>query len=151
VDLETGEVQKMVMVNEALETELGAEPQYARTYFAEGLELAGDFLIQLTWTTNIAFIYDLNTFERVGNIPYENEGWGLCFDGRVFYHSDSSQYIAVRDSRFQLVANMLVTLNGQPVLSRRLNELECVGDYVYANWWHSDTILKIDKYTGNVD
>lgn len=32
----------------------------------------------------------------------------------------------------------------------RLNELECVGDSIYANVWQTDTILRIDKATGAV-
>ena len=31
-----------------------------------------------------------------------------------------------------------------------LNELECVGDYVYANVWQTDRIVKIDKKSGRV-
>ena len=29
-----------------------------------------------------------------------------------------------------------------------LNELECVGDHVYANAWNTDFIFRIDKFTG---
>ena len=42
-----------------------------------------------------------------------------------------------------------VTLDGAPV--RDLNELEVVGDRVWANVWHSDEILRIDPATGMVD
>ena len=32
-----------------------------------------------------------------------------------------------------------------------LNELECVGDHVYANVWQTDEIVRIDLATGRVD
>ena len=32
----------------------------------------------------------------------------------------------------------------------QLNELECVGDVVYANVWKTDTILRIDAASGQV-
>ena len=41
-----------------------------------------------------------------------------------------------------------LTLDGAPVTS--LNELECVGNTIYANVWHTDEILRIDKATGTV-
>ena len=47
---------------------------------------------------------------------------------------------------FELIFDGLVTLQGQPV--DRLNELECVGDYVYANVWQRDVIVKIKKQNG---
>jgi Glutamine cyclotransferase len=54
----------------------GAEIKLPDTYFAEGLTLWRDRLIQLTWTSGIAFVYDLKTFERVGSFPYAGEGGG---------------------------------------------------------------------------
>ena len=45
---------------------------------------------------------------------------------------------------------MLVTLNGNPLQAGLLNELECVGEYVYGNLWQRDLIVQIDKYTGNI-
>jgi glutaminyl-peptide cyclotransferase len=42
-----------------------------------------------------------------------------------------------------------VTRDGQPV--QRINELECVGDRVWANIWQTDEIVRIDPATGTVD
>ena len=50
---------------------------------------------------------------------------------------------------FALTGQMHVTLDGQPV--ENLNELECVGDEVYANIWLTDRIERLDKRTGIVD
>lgn len=147
VDLTTGDVIRSVPLTRNQE-ELDAGQL---DFFAEGLELVNGNLIQLTWQTHVAFVYDIETFERIGEFTYENEGWGLCTDGRYIYHSDSTQYIAVREAdTFELIARILVTFNGSPVETRRLNELECVGDLIYANWWQSDLILQIDKFSGNV-
>lgn len=142
VDLTTGEVIRSVAVDRE------EEPNY----FAEGLELVGDdMLIQLTWQENEALVYDLETFEQIDTFIYEGEGWGLCDDGRYFYMSDSSQYIAIRDiETFDLIGRMLITLNGNPLQPQLLNELECVGDVIYANLWRTDFIVQIDKFTGNV-
>ena len=146
VDLETGEVLRRVEVRrpEAELTGPNAQPDY----FAEGLELVEGRLIQLTWTEGEAFVYDLETFERIDTYTYEGEGWGLCYDGRYLYMSDGSPYISVREpATFALIVKSLVTLEGQPIRSGLLNELECVGDSIYANLWQTDFIVQLDKVT----
>lgn len=148
VELETGAVVQQVGVPEA--------------YFAEGLALVDDRLIQLTWREGTAFVYDRQTFERLGEFRYEGEGWGLCYDGQQLYMSDGTERLTVRDPRtFEVVDEVQVRLEGTPV-SRlslqgrpdltldRLNELECVDDVIYANVWYTDFILRIDKKTGAV-
>ena len=135
VDPETGEVLRSIDIEER--------------YFAEGLERVGDRLIQLTWQEGEAFVYDLETFERLETFRYQGEGWGLCTDGRWLYMSDGTPFISLRDPQtFELVFRGLVTLQGRPVY--RLNELECVEDSIYANVWQTDYILQIDRLNGVV-
>ncbi len=135
VDPETGEVLRMIPV--------------ADEYFAEGLERVDDRLIQLTWQEHQAFVYDLESFEQIDSYTYEGEGWGLCYDGRFLFMSDGSPFLSLRDAEtFELLVQSMVTLQGRPV--ERLNELECVGDYVYANVWQTDYILQINKWNGVV-
>lgn len=135
VDPDTGEVLRSIPIDEA--------------YFAEGLERVDDTLIQLTWKETTAFVYDLATFEQVGSYEYEGEGWGLCADDNYLYMSDGSPFLSLRDKdTFELIIKSMVTLQGQPVV--RLNELECVGDYIYANVYQTDYILQIDKINGVV-
>lgn len=135
VDPETGEVLRSIDI--------------AEDYFAEGLERVDDKLIQLTWKAGLAFVYDLATFEQIGSFEYEGEGWGLCSDGEYLYMSNGTPFLELRDREtFDLVFSGLVTLQGRPV--QNINELECVGDYVYANVWMTDYILQIDKTNGVV-
>lgn len=119
-------------------------------FFAEGLALVDDRLIQLTWREGAAFVYELDagaendTFEPLGTFAYNQEGWGLCYDGEVLYHSDGTTSITVRDPEtFAPARTFPVTLYGAFV--DEINELECVGDDIYANVWNSDTILRFDK------
>ena len=125
---ETGEVLR--------EVELPPE------YFAEGLALVGNRLIQITWKEGEALVYDLDTFEQTGTLPYEGEGWGLCFDGEALVMSDGSSTLTRRDPEtFAVLGTTEVKSGGQPVTM--LNELECVDGFVYANIWQTDTIVKI--------
>jgi glutamine cyclotransferase len=118
-------------------------------FFAEGLAQAGDRLIQLTWKEGVAFVYDVRSFERVGEFSYQGEGWGLCDDGRRLVMSDGSDRLVFRDRRtFAPLGGVEVALDGSP--ARQLNELECVGGAVYANVWMTDEILRIDPASGRV-
>lgn len=149
VDPTTGEILRILPVTRSEEELSAANAQ--PNYFAEGLALVGDRLIQLTWTAGEAFVYDLATFERLATISYAGQGWGLCLSGDYLYMSDSTEYLAIREAdTFDLVARQLVTFNGSPLRASLLNELECVEDSVYANLWQTDFIAQIDKYTGNV-
>jgi glutamine cyclotransferase len=116
-------------------------------FFGEGLALVDNRLIQLTWHENTAFIYDADTFEQIGTYTYEGEGWGLCYDGDVLWMSDGSPNLFMRDAEtFELLETIPVTYFAAPVAN--INELECVGDAVYANVWNTDYIVEIEKDSG---
>ena len=135
VDPETGEVLRGLEIPEP--------------YFAEGLALVDDTLIQLTWKNGAVFFFDLDTFEFQGGYNYLGEGWGLCYDGELLYMSDGSSTLFQRDPiTFEVVGEIPVAIRGEPVV--RLNELECVDDDIYANVWQTDYIMRIDKETGEV-
>ena len=117
--------------------------------FAEGLALVDERLIQITWMNGVAFVYDRASFERTGEFRYTGEGWGICFDGQRLVMSDGSNQLFFRDPQtFDLLGQVSVLRDGQPV--PRLNELECVGDQVYANVWQTDEIVAIERDTGGV-
>jgi len=117
--------------------------------FGEGIALDGNRLLQLTWHENIGYVYDLNTLTQVGTISYDGEGWGLCFDGQHFYMSNGSAFIFKRDPKtFAILGSVQIMQNGEPI--SKLNELECVGDSIYANVWMTNNILRINKHTGKV-
>jgi glutamine cyclotransferase len=118
-------------------------------YFAEGLTEWNGRLIQLTWQTNIAFVYDRATFKLLNTFKYTGEGWGLTRDGARLILSDGSANLRFFDPvTFKETGRVTVTDGGTPV--RDLNELEYVNKEVYANVWHSDRIARIDPGSGRV-
>ncbi len=135
VDPRTGEVLRQIALDSV--------------YFGEGLARVENRLIQLTWKEGRAFVYDIESFEQVGEFEYDTEGWGLCYDGEVLWMTSGSHMLYRRDpDTFALLGGVPVTRNGNPV--RQLNELECVGPHVYANLFQTDRIVRIDKRTGSV-
>ncbi|HSR67173.1 MAG TPA: glutaminyl-peptide cyclotransferase [Acidobacteriota bacterium] len=117
--------------------------------FGEGLARVGSELWMLTWQEETALIFDLQSLRPLRRLSYRGEGWGLCHDGRRFIMSDGSHRLTFRDSATFEVEEVVEVLLGElPV--RSLNELECVDEYVYANVWQRNVILKIDPDRGRV-
>ena len=135
VDPATGTVEAQTAVDPSL--------------FAEGLALADGRLVQLTWREGRALLWDLERLTVQGEFRYEGEGWGLCYDGRQLVMSDGSNRLVRRDVRtFDPIGEIAVRSPEGPVY--QLNELECVGDAIYANVWQTSRIARIDARTGDV-
>jgi glutamine cyclotransferase len=135
VRLETGEVVQ--------------EHRLDRTYFAEGLAESNGQLVQLTWRSGMAFVYDLASFAPLSTFGYTGEGWGLTRDREGFILSDGSERLRfLRSDTFEEVRRITVTDGGVPI--RDLNELEFIRGEVYANVWHSDRIARISPQSGRV-
>ena len=124
--------------------------QLIRALFGEGLARVGQHLIQLTWKNEVALEYRLKDLHPTGRrFPYTGEGWGLCYDGELLWMSDGSSFLHRRSPEdFSNLGNLAVRLSGRRLF--RLNELECVGDSIYANVWQSDFIVRINKRSGYV-
>ncbi|UOZ08105.1 glutaminyl-peptide cyclotransferase [Amycolatopsis sp. WQ 127309] len=113
--------------------------------FGEGVTILGPTLWQLTWQDGFAIERDTKTLAELRRVPFQGEGWGLCHqdNGRLVM-SNGSSWLTFRDPKTFAVTGTVDVGRDQ------LNELECVGDDVYANVWHTDTILRIDAATGHV-
>ena len=118
-------------------------------YFAEGLAMAGDKLVQITWKNGEAFVYNRATLKLLKTWNYSGEGWGLAFNGTHFVMSDGSATLAFRDAEtFKTLRRVAVTMNGEPLT--QLNELEVIDGKVWANVWRTDFIVQIDPQNGRV-
>ena len=135
LDPQTGAVEQRVDISSA--------------YFGEGLARVDDRLIMLTWKAQRAFVFGLERFDEMRTFRYEGEGWGLCNDGSRLVMSNGSNRLTFRDLQsFEVLGDVAVTLRGFPLT--QLNELECVGDAVYANVYQTDFLVRIDPASGRV-
>lgn len=117
--------------------------------FGEGITRTGAMLWQLTWKDGIAIQRSAATLTEQRRVTYSSEGWGVCHQPhrRRLLMSDGTSGLQIRDpSTFALLGTIDVLSEGSAV--RGLNELECVGDDVYANVWPTDSIVRIDSRTG---
>ena len=135
---------------ERLETgEVVQQRPLASSYFGEGIVNWKDRLIQLTYQTQIGFVYDLATFKPRSTFHYAGEGWGLTQDGAHILMSDGTQFIRFLDpDTLRETGRIEVTDQGQPV--RNINELEWVKGEILANIWQTNQIARIDPKTGKV-
>ena len=118
-------------------------------YFAEGLTNWGGTLIQLTWQSHTALVYDRSTLGFLHTFQYDGEGWGLTQDGKNLILSDGSATLRFFDpATFRPIRKIVVKDHGAPVTE--LNELEFIHGQIYANIWHSDRIARISPATGIV-
>ncbi len=135
VELATGRVEKMTALSS--------------TYFGEGITIFGGRIYQLTWQNNLTLVYDIETFDRVGTLRHDGEGWGLTHDGTHLIVSDGSASIRFHDPEtFEVVRRLSVHADGNPVNS--LNELEYINGEIWANLWYQDRIVRISPETGAV-
>jgi glutamine cyclotransferase len=121
-----------------------------KTYFGEGIIIVNDKIYQLTYQNQVGFIYDVKTWRKTGQFNYPNkEGWGMTTDGRLIIMSDGSYNLTyINPSDFSVNKVLAVTENGYGL--DRLNELEFIKGFIYANVWMTNTIVKIDPANGEV-
>lgn len=118
-------------------------------YFGEGIVDWKNRLYELTWTNELGFIYDIDTFEKVGEFTYPGEGWALTRDDKRLMMSDGTSFIRFLDpDTLKETGRIEVTDDGAPV--RNLNELEWVKGELLANIWQTTRIARIDVKTGHV-
>jgi glutamine cyclotransferase len=135
VKLETGEVLKV--------QPLGGQ------YFGEGITEWKGSLIQLTWRSEIGFVYDIATFQQTKTFHYSGEGWGLTHDGTRLIMSDGSPQLRFLDPvTFKETGRVTVRDADGPVAD--LNELEYIDGEVFANVWQTDRIARISPRDGRV-
>ena len=122
------------------------------SYFAEGLTILNDKLIQLTWRENTGFIYDLDSFKKTGSFQYNQskEGWGLCNDGTQIYKSDGTERIWTLDPETYAETGYFDVVDNKKVRSK-FNELEWVDGKIYANSYQFDSITIINPETGAIE
>lgn len=121
--------------------------------FGEGITVRDDTALQISWSSQELFAFDLSdddiSLQNHTINAYEGEGWGICYDGDELAMSNGSDKIQFRRwDTFVPTRSIKVRLDGAPV--DQLNELECASGLIWANVWKTSIILAIDPETGVV-
>jgi glutamine cyclotransferase len=118
-------------------------------YFGEGITDWKGSIIQLTWRTEIGFVYDLTTFEQTRTWSFKGEGWGLTHDDTRLIMSDGTSSLRFLDpATLKETGRLVVRDENGPV--ERLNELEFVKGEILANVWQTQRIARVAPADGRV-
>lgn len=135
VELETGKILQSVNLDEK--------------HFGEGITLFNNKIYQLTWTSEVGFVYGFTTFKQIKTFSYNTQGWGLTTNGKDLIMSDGSNNIYFMDpENFAEIKHIEIFDNKGAV--NELNELEYINGDIYANVYMTDKIVIIDPATGMV-
>jgi glutamine cyclotransferase len=135
VKIETGEVLQV--------KPLGAQ------YFGEGITEWKGSIIQITWRSEIGFVYDINTFEQTKTWSYKGEGWGLTHDETHVIMSDGSSSLRFLDPVTLKETSRIDVRDARGPVTQ-LNEIEYIKGEIYANVWQTDRIARISPKDGQV-
>lgn len=130
----------------------GASKDLEPEFFGEGITRVRDHVWQLTWQNNTAIKRDAETLNELDRTTYTGEGWGLCYreDADEVIFSDGTDELRRMDPEtLEERGRFTVTDQGAPVTG--INELECVGDDIYANVFTTTDIVRIDAESGAVE
>ncbi|MGA8608780.1 MAG: glutaminyl-peptide cyclotransferase, partial [Candidatus Sulfotelmatobacter sp.] len=106
-------------------------------------------IVQLTWQSQIGFVYNLSDFHLLRQFSYSGEGWGLTTDGHEIFMSNGTSEIRVLDPSTLTEKRYLTVHDGTNRIDE-LNELEFVDGELFANIWQTDRIARISPRTGEV-
>lgn len=112
-------------------------------YFAEGLTLLKNQLIQFTLKKNKVFIYDLDDLNLINEINFKDEVWGATnFESNILV-SNGTEFLNLLDpSDFTSIKKSTVLIDKTPL--QGINELEFINKMLYANVWPTDCIAIIE-------
>lgn len=137
VNLKTGKIEKKVELDKT-------------RFFGEGIAFMDDKVFQLTYKNKVGFIYDAKSFQKLGEFSFPgDEGWGMTTDGENLIMSDGTHKLSyINPKTLQVIKTLSVSENGY--VKEKLNELEYINGYIYANIWLTNTIVKINPEDGKV-
>ncbi len=136
VNIGTGKAEKMVSL--------------ASQYFGEGISIYKDEIYQITYKSQVGFVYDKNTLEQIRSFDYQiSEGWGLTTDGKNLIMSDGSAQLFFLEPEFFTQVDKIQVFDNQGMIDS-LNELEYVHGKILANVYGQTFIVIIDPLTGKV-
>jgi glutaminyl-peptide cyclotransferase len=135
IKLETGEVVQQIHLDPHL--------------FGEGITILNEKIVQLTYKTQLGFVYDQPSLRRLRQFSYSGEGWSLTNDGSQIYMDDGTAQIRIWDANTLQEKKRITVHDGLRAIDQ-VNELEWVRGELYANIWQTDRIARISPADGRV-
>lgn len=127
-------------------------------YFGEGMTYIDgqDKLVQITWKEKKGFVYNASTLQTMTEFDYRThttEGWGITFitESQQLVVSDGSMFLHFWDLQNLREIRRIKVQRKDGSFVEKINELEYVSGWIFANIWYEDIIIKVDPVTGLVE
>lgn len=145
----TGQYGESGLYRRTLDGKILDSARLADRYFGEGSIAVGEDIFYLTWKSKKAFIYNRKPFRPKGEFRIPTEGWGLTYwQSALLMSNGSDELLRIALGAFNVFDVIRVTDGGKPV--KMLNELEVIGNTLYANIWQTALIAVIELPSGKV-
>ena len=145
----TGQYGESGLYRRTMDGKILDSARLADRYFGEGSIAVGEDIFYLTWKSKKAFIYNRKPFRPKGEFRIPTEGWGLTYwQSALLMSNGSDELLRIALGAFNVFDVIRVTDGGKPV--EMLNELEIVGNTLYANIWQTALIAVIELPSGKV-
>lgn len=129
------------------------EQQYnmgSNKIFGEGLTILRDTIYQLTWVSNIVYVYAANNVQKpIKTLKWPREGWGITNDGTNLIISEGTNILYFVDPKTMSIKRTLPVVSYKGPITY-LNELEYINGFIYANVYEQNYIIKINPANGYV-
>jgi len=123
------------------------EVKLSEEYFGEGITFLDNKIYQLTYTSEVGFVYDFEKLKIIKVFKYEGEGWGITTNGKYLFTSDGSSVITCREVKSFDAIKKINVHDGNRLISR-INEVEYIKGEIWANVFITDVIACISPLTG---
>ncbi|MBN1145294.1 MAG: glutaminyl-peptide cyclotransferase [Bacteroidales bacterium] len=136
VDMETGKPEKITHM--------------APQYFGEGIALFKDQIYQITYRSQVGFVYDKNTLKQIRSFDYQFlEGWGLTANNNFLIMTDGSAQLFYLEPEFFTQVDRVEVFDNKGRIDS-LNEIEYINGKVLANVYGESFIVVIEPESGKV-
>lgn len=118
--------------------------------FAEGIALVGDHLYGLTWKSGRVYRWHKHTLKTDRTFEIQGEGWGMSQWQHTLAVSNGTNTINFYNpADMTLTRSIEVTDHGRVI--NNLNDLTSDKKSLWANIWHSNTVIKINAKSGAIE
>lgn len=118
-------------------------------FFGEWITIFKNKIYFLTWKNQKWFIIDATNFKKIDEFDYQWEWWWITNNDKKIFMSNWTEIIKIYNEKFEKIDEIVVTENGKKI--KNINELEYINGFLYANIWLSNTIIKININTWEVE
>ncbi|MCF0224059.1 MAG: glutaminyl-peptide cyclotransferase [Fibrobacter sp.] len=146
----TGLYGKSGLYRRTLEGDVTDSIKLNAKFFGEGTTLVGEDIFMVTWKEKKGFVFQRKPFKLKAEFSIPTEGWGIAFWRDVLLMSNGSSKIMQFSPKDMSFRKSTEIKDGKFSISM-LNELEVVGNTLYANIWQTNLIAVIEMPSGKVE